>query len=285
MDSWQWAVGTTPSGAEAWTPRAVQNPLDAVHCPLSSARCPLPTCVMRVELLVSEWCPTCPTAEQVWREVAAEREFEFAVVDAAQPEGRALVARLHLRSVPSLVIDGVLRAVGVQTPEEARALVADAPARGRKHRAYHAGMMLSRDNRLWIVAAMAYLAASALILLFAGSLLPDGPGRGAAAHAFGAGFVTFLIFGLAAHMLPRFTGNPIAMAPWTWVQLGAAIAGLPLLAVGLWRETPALAVAGGALLWLALAVFAGRILPVLLGRGGAERAAPEADAEAGAEAL
>ena len=25
-----------------------------------------------------------------------------------------------------------------------------------------------------------------------------------------------------AHMLQRFTGNPNAMAPWTWVELGAA---------------------------------------------------------------
>ncbi|MCZ7565341.1 MAG: thioredoxin family protein [Burkholderiales bacterium] len=235
---------------------------------------------MKVELLVSEWCPTCPAAEQVWREVAAEREFEFAVVDAAQPEGRSLVARLHLRSVPSVVIDGVLRAVGVQTPEEARALVAEAPARSRRHRAYHAGMMLSRDNRLWIVAATAYLAACALILADAGSLLPDGTGRSAAVHLFGGGFVLFLVFGLAAHMLPRFTGNPIAMAPWTWVQLGAANAGLPLLAIGLWLRLATMSIVGGALLCLALAVFAGRILPVLLVRSGAARGTPEAGTEA-----
>lgn len=231
---------------------------------------------MKVELLVSEWCPTCPAAEQVWREVLAEREFDFAVLDAAQPEGRALVARLHLRSVPSVVVDGVLRAVGVQTPDEARALVAAAPPRERRHRAYHAGMMLSRDNRLWIAAAMVCLAASALVLLAAGSLVPDGPGRGVAAHLFGAGFVLFLIFGLAAHMIPRVTGNPIVMAPWAWVQLGAAWAGLPLLALGLWREIAAASLAGGALLWLALAVFAGRILPVLFRPAGAARAAGEA---------
>jgi len=233
---------------------------------------------MKVELLVSEWCPTCPAAEQVWRDVLEERAFDFAVVDVAQPEGRALVARLHLRSVPSVVVDGVLQAVGVQTPEAARRLVAAAPLRTRKHRAYHAGMMLSRDNRLWIVASMTYLAASALVLLASGGLLPDasGGGRSAAVHVFGAGFVLFLIFGLAAHMLPRFTGNPIAMAPWTWLQLGAANTGVPLLALGLWRDAPAASLGGGTLLWLSFAVFAGRLLPVLFPRAGAEPAAGEA---------
>jgi len=234
---------------------------------------------MKVELLVSEWCPTCPAAEKVWRDVLEERSFEFAVVDVAQPEGRALVARLHLRSVPSVVVDGVLQAVGVQSPEEARRLVAAAPPRTRKHGAYHAGMMLSRDNRLWIVTSMAYLAVSALSLLASGSLLPAPGvgGRGAAVHLFGAGFVLFLIFGLAAHMVPRFTGNPIATAPWTWVQLGAANAGVPLLAIGLRFDVPAMSLAGGALLWLALAVFAGRIVPVLFRAAGA---APDAAGEA-----
>lgn len=79
--------------------------------------------------MISEWCPTCPRAEQVWRQVAQERAFEFAVVDVGQPEGRELAARLHLRSVPSVVVDGVLKAVGVQSAEEARALVAAAPVR------------------------------------------------------------------------------------------------------------------------------------------------------------
>jgi len=82
---------------------------------------------MRVELLVSDWCPTCPAAEAVWRQVASERRIDFAVLDVAKPEGREIVARLHLRTVPSTVIDGVLRGVGVQSLEEARALVAAAP--------------------------------------------------------------------------------------------------------------------------------------------------------------
>jgi uncharacterized protein involved in response to NO len=84
---------------------------------------------MRVELLVSHWCPTCPAAEAVWRQVATERAIDFAVVDVSKPEGREIVAKLNVRSVPSTVIDGVLQAVGVPSVEAARGLVAAAPPR------------------------------------------------------------------------------------------------------------------------------------------------------------
>lgn len=90
---------------------------------------------MKVEVLVSHWCPTCPAAEAVWRQVAAERDVELAVVDLSRPEGRELAGRLHVRTVPSTVVDGVLRSVGVPTPDEARALVAAAPARSATPRA------------------------------------------------------------------------------------------------------------------------------------------------------
>jgi uncharacterized protein involved in response to NO len=84
---------------------------------------------MRVELLVSHWCPTCPAAEAIWRQVAAERAIDFAVVDVSKPEGREIVSKLNVRSVPSTVIEGVLQAVGVPSLEAARGLVAAAPPR------------------------------------------------------------------------------------------------------------------------------------------------------------
>jgi glutaredoxin len=81
---------------------------------------------MKVELLVSDWCAPCHQAERIWRQVAAERDFEFAVLDLAQPEGKALAQRLRIRTIPALVIDGRLAGVGVQSLEEARRLVAAA---------------------------------------------------------------------------------------------------------------------------------------------------------------
>jgi len=84
---------------------------------------------VKVQLLVSESSVPCHHAEKVWRQVAAERALDFSVVDLAGPEGRTLADRLRLRTIPALVIDGRLIAIGVQSPEEARALVTRPTAR------------------------------------------------------------------------------------------------------------------------------------------------------------
>ena len=86
---------------------------------------------MKVQLLVSDACVPCAQAEKVWRGVAAERELDFSVVDLATPEGKTLAERLRLRTIPALVIDGILIAIGVQSPDEACALVTRSPR--RKH--------------------------------------------------------------------------------------------------------------------------------------------------------
>ncbi len=82
---------------------------------------------MKVQLLVSDACTPCDQAEKVWRGVAAERELDFSVVNLAEPEGQRLADHLQLKTIPALVVDGVLVAIGVQSAEEARALVSRAP--------------------------------------------------------------------------------------------------------------------------------------------------------------
>ena len=86
---------------------------------------------MKVQLVVSDSCVPCDQAVKIWRRVAAERALDFSVLNLAEPEGRALAERLRLRTIPALVVDGALTAIGVQSPDEARALVARAPARNR----------------------------------------------------------------------------------------------------------------------------------------------------------
>jgi hypothetical protein len=56
--------------------------------------------IMKVQLLVSEWCMPCRDAEQVWRRMAQQKAFAFEVLDVAQLEGRAVVAE-HQRAVRS----------------------------------------------------------------------------------------------------------------------------------------------------------------------------------------
>lgn len=78
---------------------------------------------MKLQLLVSEWCPTCPTAEKVWSQAAANKGLELQVLDVGKPEGRRIVSDLGIRTVPAMVIDGKLRSLGVCTTGEAAAML------------------------------------------------------------------------------------------------------------------------------------------------------------------
>ena len=204
---------------------------------------------MRVELLVSEWCVTCPAAEAVWRTVAAEKDIDYAVLDLAQPEGKRLARELRIRSIPALVIDGELKAVGVLPLTEARKMAAAAPERPARA-ARHVGLLLGRDERLFALSAFVWLLAAGGGMLVSGSLLAPAP-----MHLFG-GFVLCLIYALGAHMLPRFTGRPIRGGAWSLTQLACADAGVALFALGA-------LFAGGALVWSSLLIFALRLWPVL----------------------
>lgn len=217
---------------------------------------------MKIELIVSGTCPFCLEAEKVWRAAAADHGFEFAVLDIAQPEGAALAQRLKLQTVPALLIGGALRAVGVQRPEEALALLQS--ARQEAHDLMQRmGLTFSRDNRWFILAAQVYLMLAGMGLLINGSLLGDGATRPAFLHLFTLGFMLFMIYGLGAHMLPRFTGNPIREGIWPWLQMGLAHAGVAGFVAGYLAGWHALVVAGAVLAWLSLAVFAFRTWPVL----------------------
>lgn len=222
---------------------------------------------MRVELLVSEWCATCPAAEAVWRRVAGERDFEFAVLDLAQPEGKRLARSVRIRNIPAVVIDGELKAVGVVSFDDARALVAGAPERAPSAVRY-AGLLLAREDRWFIVSFALWLATSSLALVAQGSLLAPGPLGGAGMHLFGLAGL-FLVYGLGAHMLPRFTGHPILAGGWAIAQLACANAGTALLAAGMALELRASTLAGGVLLWISLALFTARLWPVLWPRAAA----------------
>ena len=79
--------------------------------------------VIKVELLVAEWSPSCRRAEAVWRQVAQERGVEFEVIDVDQHRGQTLMQQLRLKTIPALLIDGQLVAIGVQNEKAARALI------------------------------------------------------------------------------------------------------------------------------------------------------------------
>jgi len=78
---------------------------------------------MKVQLLISKWCPVCPDAERVWGEASRKVPMDFEVLDVAERDGREIVSRLRIKTVPAVVIDGVLKAVGAQPLGEVLQLV------------------------------------------------------------------------------------------------------------------------------------------------------------------
>lgn len=220
--------------------------------------------ITRVQLLVSEWCGPCRDAEEVWRAVAERREIAFEVLDVAQPEGRAIVSRVGVRSIPSTVIDDELKHIGVPTPAEAVALVAAAPERPADAAASrYVGMSLEPSSAWSVASAAFYLALAGAALVFAGGLDGDPPWRGAALHVYGMGFVALTVLGLGEHLLPRFTGAPIRAGASAWWQLGLVHAATLLLAAGSIAGERAVAAAGGGAGLAAFALFAWRLVPVL----------------------
>ena len=86
---------------------------------------------MEIWLLVRADCPSCRDARAVWQEAAAEKGVPLQCVDAeADPEGRRLAQRVGLRTYPAVVIDGELKAVGVQSRAQALALLETGPDMG-----------------------------------------------------------------------------------------------------------------------------------------------------------
>jgi hypothetical protein len=217
---------------------------------------------MKVQLLVSEWCAPCRGAEDVWRQAAGRKDFAFEVLDVGQPEGRAVVAPLAIKTVPASVIDGALKHVGVPTLAQALEFVAAAPDRSTGAARY-VGLSLGATSRWAIAAAALYLVLAGAGLVFGGGIAGDPPWRPVALHLYGLGFLGFAIFGLGEHMLPRFTGAPIRGGWLAWTQQGLVHAGIVLLAAGLELGVTSMALVGGLLAWSGLAVFAARLLPVL----------------------
>ncbi len=217
---------------------------------------------MKVQLLVSDWCASCHQAEKVWREVSEEREFEFEVVDMGQSEGKELVSRLRLKTIPALVVDGKLVAIGLQSKQQALIIVGAAPPKAASW-AHHVGLSMGFSSRVAVHSSLAYLFIAGGFLAVKGSLFLTGFARVAPLHLFTLGFMTFMVYALGEHMLPRFTGNPIRSGSLAWWQLGFAHAGVLMLVTGFVSRLHWLALGGAILAWVALLLFMLRLWPVL----------------------
>jgi glutaredoxin len=81
---------------------------------------------MQVEILVTNHCPACDHSVAIWRTACGETDATLEVTQVNNPEGRARLAAMKLGTVPAVVIDGKLVAVGLQSEQLAHELLAAA---------------------------------------------------------------------------------------------------------------------------------------------------------------
>lgn len=84
-----------------------------------------------------------------------------------------------------------------------------------------------------------------------------------AEHLAALGWVMLMIVGVAAHVLPRFSGQATRGAGWAAAQLGLHLLGLSLIVVGLGFGFGGLFAAGSVVMAVALGLFAWTIWPTL----------------------
>lgn len=86
-------------------------------------------------------------------------------------------------------------------------------------------------------------------------------------HIMLLGFILMIVYGIALHVLPRFSGKTLyseRMATW---QLYFANAGLPLMIAGWLMLTNWLVLLGGALSYIGIALFAANIILTVKPKG------------------
>jgi predicted DsbA family dithiol-disulfide isomerase len=71
-----------------------------------------------------------PRGRKVWSEAAAREGLQLEVLDVGNSDGRRVVVDLGIRTVPAMVIDGKLRALGTSTISQALALLQQKVATG-----------------------------------------------------------------------------------------------------------------------------------------------------------
>ena len=117
--------------------------------------------------------------------------------------------------------------------------------------------MLPR-NRWFVAAALVYALAGGLIGLawLAYPELLTGQALRAHAHLMPVGFVAMTTFGVALHMLPRFTGRALFSERLADAQFVLVNTGLAGMVYGWLAGEPVAIVAGGGLLWVGFVFFA-----------------------------
>jgi glutaredoxin len=78
---------------------------------------------MLVEILVTDHCPVCDRSIAAWRTACREAGVSLEVTNVNNPEGQRRLDAMKLGTVPALLIDDKLVAVGLQSEQLAHELL------------------------------------------------------------------------------------------------------------------------------------------------------------------
>lgn len=81
---------------------------------------------MQVQLLIAAWCSSCARAREIWERICARHGLTLEILDLETPAGEAVAVRHHLKIMPAVLIDDHPRAIGVQSEDEAEAVLKSA---------------------------------------------------------------------------------------------------------------------------------------------------------------
>ncbi len=74
---------------------------------------------MKLQLLINKEQPSCQETERIWQALCAKYDHTLETIEILTNEGQALSAQLELKSLPALIVDKKIVAVG--NPDEATA--------------------------------------------------------------------------------------------------------------------------------------------------------------------
>ncbi|MFA7593605.1 MAG: thioredoxin family protein [Thiohalobacteraceae bacterium] len=86
---------------------------------------------MHVQLLIAPWCTSCHRAQEIWQRVCERHGMTLEILDLETLAGEETAGRLHLKIMPAVLFDGQPRAIGVQSEDEAEALLSREIGAGR----------------------------------------------------------------------------------------------------------------------------------------------------------
>lgn len=77
----------------------------------------------KITLIGASWCPVTAQAKKLWEDLRREDDFDYEFIDIQSKEGRKLVKKYSIVSIPKTIIDGKVVFHGVPERKEVEKFV------------------------------------------------------------------------------------------------------------------------------------------------------------------